>query len=238
MLLCGAMLLRLLLSGTYTYYVVEVMQYLLYPSAIFLVVVGLWFVAVGIRSQARGAQQPSEPVDDDRHEGHGAPAIAYALVLPILAVAFIPSTPLGAYSAAREGNSAAAPSAETLQALAASPVEPGTEMAVQEFVVSAVWNDGKGIRNRPVSLTGFVTPDPAGGWWIARLSIACCAGDAQPAKVKVLDAPDLPADSWVTVTGEWVPGGTTRDPAAIPEIRAQSVETIPPPANPYEEPFR
>ena len=94
--------------------------------------------------------------------------------------------------------------------------------------------------DREVQLTGFVTPDPGGGWWLARQSMACCAADAQPVRVKVTDVPtdwsDPAADTWVTLTGTWIPdnlviSGST---VPIPGLSVSAIEAIAPPANPYE----
>ncbi len=61
----------------------------------------------------------------------------------------------------------------------------------------------------PVTLTGFVTPDPDDAenvFYVARFVVTCCAVDAQPVGVAVY-APGwqdrFPVDSWVTVTGEF-----------------------------------
>lgn len=233
----GVMLLRLVVTGLFSYYVAEVTRYLLVPAGAFLLVMGGWFVWDGARTRRRRPAGAADP-DSSRHaHEHRAPVIAYALLLPLLALMVVAPAPLGSYSAARDSNTVLPPSAETMAALEAeAPV--GRAMPIQEFVVNAIWYNGRRIADRPVELTGFVTPDPAGGWWIARLSIACCAGDAKAAKVKVLDAPELAADTWVTVTGTWMPGGTTNDASAIPTIRAESVTQIPIPADPYERPFR
>jgi uncharacterized repeat protein (TIGR03943 family) len=77
-----------------------------------------------------------------------------------------------------------------------------------------------------------VTPDPDGGWWVTRLGLACCAADALSFRARVLDAEPLPANTWVEVTGRWVPGDSGN--AAIPLIEADDVSRIPEPSNPYE----
>jgi uncharacterized repeat protein (TIGR03943 family) len=118
----------------------------------------------------------------------------------------------------------------------APPLPPGdpAQVTVAEYVGRAVWDDGLTLEGRTVEMTGFVTPDPAGGWWISRMAVACCAADAIASKVKVLNAPDLPADTWVTITGRWVPGGGTKSDTAIPLLEVIDLVEVPQPKNPYE----
>ena len=118
----------------------------------------------------------------------------------------------------------------------AFPGVPGdpAQVTVAEYVGRAVWDDGLTLEGRTVEMTGFVTPDPAGGWWISRMAVACCAADAIASKVKVLNAPDLPADTWVTITGRWVPGGGTKSDTAIPLVEVIDLVEVPQPKNPYE----
>ena len=149
----------------------------------------------------------------------------------MLAIFLIAPPALGAYAAARDTtNSAPAQEAK------APPLPPGdpAQVTVAEYVGRAVWDDGLTLVDRTVEMTGFVTPDPAGGWWITRMAVACCAADAIASKVKVLEAPDLPADTWVTITGRWVPGGGTKTDTAIPLVEVLTLEEVPQPKNPYE----
>jgi len=233
LLLSGTMLLRLTITGVFNYYVVEGMRYLLVPSGVFLLGLGLWYVWDLIGDYERRSSEERPDDDADSHDvHHHVPVIAYALLLPIAAVTFISPTPLGSFSAARESAVAPAPKENELSPVSSD--RSSGSLSLREFVTDAVWYEGKGLQKGTVELTGFVTPDPAGGWWLARLSMSCCAGDARAARIKVLDAPDLPADTWVTVEGRWTPGGGTRDASAIPLIQAESVSQIPVPANPYE----
>ncbi len=108
------------------------------------------------------------------------------------------------------------------------------DLPLRDYVVRAVWDGGETLRGRTLQMTGFVTPDPAGGWWLTRMSMACCAADAQASRIKVLDSADLPADTWVQVRGSWLEGGGLNDPQAIPVVKATSVTPVATPRNPYE----
>jgi len=108
-------------------------------------------------------------------------------------------------------------------------------VSLADYAARAVWDDGRTLEGRTVRLTGFVTPNPAGGWWLTRLQTACCAADAIPTKIVPVDGPErLPANTWLTVVGQWVPGGGTQSSDAIPWVQVESYEKIPQPKNPYE----
>jgi uncharacterized repeat protein (TIGR03943 family) len=105
---------------------------------------------------------------------------------------------------------------------------------VSSYVARAVWDDGKTLVDRNVEMTGFVTPDPEGGWWLTRLSMSCCAADAIASKIKALGTSDLPANTWVSVVGRWVPGGGTKTESAVPLVDITSLTEVSQPKNPYE----
>lgn len=107
-------------------------------------------------------------------------------------------------------------------------------LAVHDYAVRAAWNAGRTLTGRTVTLTGFVTPDDAGGWSVSRAIMTCCALDARSYLVHV-DGDPTPraADTWVEVTGRLTSVAGTVDHVAA--IRAESVHPVPRPTNPYEE---
>ena len=236
LILVGGAVLRITIGDTFLNYVQEAMRPWLLLSGGILVVLGVLALIDSIR-QGRAADDEQTPHDepqehDDGHgHGHGGPRAAWLLLLPVLAIFLIAPPALGAYAAARDVNNSA-PTGEAK----APPLPPGdpAPVTVAEYVGRAVWDDGLTLVDRTVEMTGFVTPDPAGGWWISRMAVACCAADAIASKVKVLEVPDLPADTWVTITGRWVPGGGTKTDTAIPLIEVLTLEEVPQPKNPYE----
>jgi uncharacterized repeat protein (TIGR03943 family) len=236
LILVGGAVLRITIGGTFLNYVKEGMRPWLLISGVILVVLGV-LALIDVLRKGRAADDEATPHDephehDDGHgHGHGGPRAAWLLLLPVLAIFLIAPPALGAYAAARDtANSAPAQEAK------APPLPPGdpAPVTVAGYVGRAVWDDGLTLVDRTVEMTGFVTPDPAGGWWITRMAVACCAADAIASKVKVLDAPDLPADTWVTITGRWVPGGGTKTDTAIPLVEVLTLEEVPQPRNPYE----
>ncbi len=264
LLLLGITVLRLAAGDQYLFYVAEGMRSFLIVSGLALILFGgfsLWegwrgggertvdvrdatvmpsLAAVGgagrgdegsPRPDGRSGSGDDLDGDDDHGHGHG-PGVAYLLLLPVLAVFVVAPSALGSFSAGRQQAASTAPAAGLeLPALPTGQVSP---LSLRDYVIRAVWDDGTTLRDREVRMVGFVTPDPAGGWWLTRMAMACCAADAQASRIKVLGAEDLPADTWVELTGEWVEGGGVRDPKAIPVVEASNVRTVPAPRNPYE----
>ncbi len=219
LLIVGGALLRITVGGSYLNYVQESSRPYLLATAGVLLLLGLLALVDVLRNRSR-----------DVH----APRSAWLLLLPVLAVFLIAPGPLGAYSAARETSMVAAPPAGRP---GPPPLPAGDPVAIglDEYAIRAVWDDGSTLRGRDVQLVGFVTPDPAGGWILTRMSVSCCAADAVPTKVKPVggSVPDLPANTWVQLTGSYVPGGGTQSTSAVPWVQAADVQQIPVPANPY-----
>lgn len=219
LLLLGGTVLRITFGGQYLFYVKEGLRPGLLGAGAILVALGAWALWDAWR-------------DDGHGHGHRGPRAAWLLLLPVLAVYVIAPPALGSFSAARATSNAGARAPDS----AVDPLPPGdpVPLTLADYVTRSVWDRGRTLSGREVSLTGFVTPDPAGGWWLTRLGLTCCAADAVAYRVKVLGVADLPADTWVTVEGAWASGGGTEDPKAIPRLRVTSVNKVPEPANPYE----
>ncbi|MGN9755768.1 TIGR03943 family putative permease subunit [Streptomyces sp. SD31] len=257
LLLTGAAILRIsLFSELYLRYV----QAGLRP---YLVVSGFVLIALAVAAAVRGRERPEEddhgPDDqqdhehdhshDDqqdhehdhshdneqehKHDHSHSPRIAWLLTLPALALLLFPPPALGSYSAEREAAQRVAQGVGAFPALVAgNPVE----LTVAEFSSRAIYDSGRSLAGRTVRLTGFVTRDDDGTWYVTRLFVACCAADATTGKVEIRVADAPPVDAWVTVTGIWHPKGALGTEAAWPPVLdAASVRRIAQPANPYEK---
>ncbi len=235
LILVGGAVLRISIGDTFLNYVKEGMRPWLLLSGGTLVVLGVLALIDVIRRARRGetAEEPDphDPVDDDGHSHVHGPRAAWLLLLPVFAIFLIAPPALGAFAAARDTTNAAPPAEAK-----APPLPPGdpVEVTVADYVGRAVWDSGLTLEGRTVQMTGFVTPNPEGGWWLTRLSLACCAADAIASKIQAVEAPELPADTWVTVTGTWVPGGGTKSATAIPLVQVRDLVEVPQPKNPYE----
>lgn len=169
-------------------------------------------------------------LDPTGHDHAHGPRIAVLLLLPVLAILFVAPPALGSYSASRDGNNVAPPVNSVLVPLPAGDV---VDLTIADYCTRAIWDEGRSLQDRTVRLSGFVVPGEDGGWYLARMSLACCAADAQVAKVAVTQAAAPEADTWVQVTGTWVAGGGVSDESAVPILAADGVQAIAEPANPY-----
>ncbi len=253
MVLFGGVVIRVVLDGAHLNYVKPSMgPWLLLAGAVLLVLGALAVVEVFREGDGTGAGAGSTSSgsgggmgaddsdaaggagwsDHDHDHDHLGPRAAWGLLLPVAAILLVPAAPLGAYTAARvDAFAPAAASGELYPALTGDPAD----LSMGDFVARAVWDEGRTLDGQRVRLVGFVSPDDAGqGWYLTRLGLSCCAADAYALKVRPLDAPEFPADTWLEVTGTWVPGGGTQAPGAIPQLKVETVIPTTVPANPYD----
>ncbi|MFI9510387.1 TIGR03943 family putative permease subunit [Nocardia sp. NPDC052566] len=255
--LTGAAVLRIsLFSELYLRYVQEGLRpYLILSGAVLVLLAA---VSVCARRPRQEAPDDGHGHDDDGHghghdddghghgnddDGHGhshgaaGPRVAWLLTLPALALLLFPPPALGTYSAEREAAQRAAQGVGTFPAL---PSGDPVELTLAEFSSRAIYDSGRSLKGRTVRLTGFVTRDDDGTWYVTRLLVTCCAADATTSKVEVRGdaAADAPDDgAWVTVTGTWHPEGTLGSEEAWPPVvDAEQVRRVAQPANPYERP--
>lgn len=169
------------------------------------------------------------------HEHHTS-WTTWLLFAPVLVMMLISPPALGSYLAERSADSSSSGPRDPEAAVSAlRPLPPGdpVRMHVIDFYVRARYDEGLSLVGRTAELTGFVSLDRDGNWYVTRFEIGCCAADAVVVRVRVDDAPAPDRDQWVTVTGSWVDGsgfGGNGPPA----ITADRVEPTEQPSNPYE----
>ncbi|MFN8126229.1 MAG: TIGR03943 family protein [Candidatus Nanopelagicales bacterium] len=233
LVLVGAMILRLAVGDQFLFYVSAGMRPWLLLSGVALIILGAyqWWELWREGRSAGHHDDQHTAVDADGHDHTTGPRVAYLLLIPVLAVYLVIPSALGSFSAARQTTTSTAPAVDAR--LPAVSGDPAT-MPLRDYVVRAVWDSGRTLRGHTVELTGFVTPNPEGGWWLTRMAMTCCAADAQASRIAMVGAPAPAADAWVTVTGTWTPGGGLQDPTAIPLMRADRVHPVAQPRDPYE----
>lgn len=236
--LLGGAVVRISADDTYLRYVRGWTRPYLLAAGTVLVVLGL--VSLWSEHVARRPVEPVPAAPDAQHDpaavadhdhGHG-PAVAWLLLLPVFAIFLVAPPALGSYAADRGGNSVTQPQDSEF-----APLPSGDPVAttLTDYATRAIWDQGRSLAGRRVRLVGFVSARPGGGYYLTRMVITCCAADARPVKVTVRGGPNYPADSWIAVTGSY--GGL--DDAAhrsgqVPVIRAESVEPVRVPSEPYE----
>ncbi len=169
--------------------------------------------------------------DGDGHDHSHGPAVAWLLCLPVFAIFLVAPPALGSYAASRDAGTVAKPTGTSDY----PPLPKGdpVAMSVGEYAVRAVWDQGRTLQDRRVAISGFVTPRKEGGWYLTRMVLSCCAADARALKVVVRGASAPGADTWVELTGTWVPSEQPISDDTLPLIQAEDVRTIPPPRDPY-----
>ncbi len=101
--------------------------------------------------------------------------------------------------------------------------------------------DGVRVRGVPVDLTGFVVRqegDAANQFTVARFVLVCCVADASALGLPVVwdGGEPPPQDAWVRIRGVLDQDIVQR--ALAPVVRAESVEPVERPADPYLYPSR
>ncbi|HEU4489467.1 MAG TPA: TIGR03943 family protein [Jiangellales bacterium] len=231
LVLVGAAVLKISLGEAYLRYVKESLQPFLVASGVVLVLLGL--LSAWKDLDRGGNSTSSAPVDhagDGHDRAHGGPGIAWMLLLPVAAIFLVAPPALGADAASRDSGTVAGPRETSFVPL---PEGDPVPLSVADYAVRAGWGGADTLQGRRVALDGFVTPAEDGGWYVTRIAMSCCAADGQAVKVKVLGQPAPPADTWVEVTGTYVPPDA-QDPRTVPAvIQASGVVETTAPSNPY-----
>jgi uncharacterized repeat protein (TIGR03943 family) len=124
------------------------------------------------------------------------------------------------------------------EATAALPATGPVRLRLRDYVARAADRDAASLRDRQVTLSGFVVLAPDGRPYLARMSMGCCAADARPIEVGLTG--NLPAGlvsgQWIEVDGGYVDlrDRDTTSQAVIPYVEVSAVRAIAAPANPYE----
>lgn len=172
---------------------------------------------------------------DQREAEEPAPRTAWLLFLPFLVLLLVSPPPLGADFAERSAATPYRDPGRAVSGLRPLPDVDPVRLDVADFYVRARYDAGASLVDRRVELTGFVSKDPEGNWYVTRFQIACCAADAIAVRVRVDGADSTPErDSWVRVTGSWVDGSGARRGSGAPAVEAASVEPAEVPRSPYE----
>ena len=253
LLLVGGTLLKISAAGTYVRYVRPSSRWLLIAAALALLGVAaatLWQVVrdetrAGRRA-ARGA--PSGPVPDDaddRHDydaepfhgthEHSPSKVGWLLLIPALALLVLAPPSIGSFQAGRSGSALTAPANSDFAPL---PDGDPVRISVLDYASRAVFDHGKSLAGRRVTLSGFVMAGPNGTPYLVRMIVTCCAADARPIKVGLSGAVPggLRPDAWIEVDGTFT-ARTDSDPVnseLIPFIEVSAVRSIAAPESQYE----
>jgi len=237
MLVIGVIVMRLVVTGGYGWFV---QQRMMIPIAIAGVII-LVFAAVELVGAYR--QEGSDPEGARRSVG---PTVGWLLAAPLLVLIAVAPTGLGA---------TAARLSEPLSPTEELPPDDGlpeiddsegpVEMRVYEFLTRALWDDTASLTAKRVVLEGLVVNDPqiTDGFRLTRFAVSCCAADGLPLQVGVHGVSEsFDDDTWVRAVVVWRPppegGYRSADAPEVVEADVIEVEIVEnPPNDPYETPF-
>ncbi|MFF4632804.1 TIGR03943 family putative permease subunit [Streptomyces griseorubiginosus] len=250
----GAALLHAGLTDLYLRYVKAGLRPLVLAAGVVLIVTAVATAWYEWRADARHKEHHGEEPQEEgaRHEGahheraheegapeegahvHREPRVSWLLVLPLFALILVAPPALGSYSAMRTGT--ALQQAYGYQKL---PASGPLRLGLADYAGRAVYEHGKGLTGRPITVTGFVALDHSGAPYLVRMALNCCAADAQPVKIGLTGQvpPVLKPDGWLQVTGTYT-AKRTKDAVnggPIPYLQVTAAKPVPTPSDPYDE---
>ena len=219
LVLLGGALLRIAADDTYLRYVRPSHRWLLLGAGAVIVVLAVVALVRDLRGRA--------PESD---HGGAERQVPWLLLAPVLVIALVAPPALGADSVNRAGaRNAVVSDGDVFSAL---PVN--AELTVAEFAQRAAWDTTGSLDGREVTLTGFAVRRGA-AVELARLTIACCAADARPNRVRLVgDLGDPPQDTWLRIRGTVQTGSATAATGYVPAMTVAAAEVVDAPPDPYE----
>ncbi len=216
LVLVGGALLKLALTGTDLRYVKPAHHWLVLAGGAVIVALGLLAIVRDLRTAV------------PEHE-HGSRS-TWLLLVPVLTILLVAPPALGADAVTGTANAVAV----RQSGMPALPPGAAPELPLSEFVDRAVYAPST-LEGRDVTIAGFVA-DLDGAPVLARMTISCCAADAQGIKVRVLGGGTAGhgPDTWLRVRARLQPGSATSANGNIPAVEVRSATVIPVPTNPYD----
>lgn len=217
LVLLGGALLRIAADDTYLRYVRPSHRWLLIAAGAVIVVLAVVALVRDLRGHV--------PTEDHDHV-----SVPWLLLAPVLVIALVAPPALGADSVTRAG----ARNAVVQDGDVFPPLPENAELTVAEFVQRAAWDTSGSLDGREVTLTGFAVRRGA-AVELARLTIACCAADARPHRVRLFgDLGDPPQDTWLRIRGTVQTGSATAATGHVPAMTVTAAEVVAAPPDPYE----
>lgn len=216
-----------ILSGNLTNYINERFAWLSYVAVVLFLLLGAGSALDLLRQRGHHHHEH----DDHTHTALSWPVLL-VVALPLLLGTLIPSRPLG--SAAIDGNISL--SAASVTGATTFTTDPAKWNVLDWLRAFNQTDDINSFNGKAAMVVGFVYKEPTfpeGSLMVARFTVSCCVADASAIGLPVAwpQAADLPADSWVQVTGTFQVGIFRDD--TVPILQASSVEVVGQPAHPY-----
>ncbi len=220
---------------------------MLYINQRFVILVFLAGLAMIVLAQVIFRERPasrsgenSEAPENNNPDHQVQPAVGWNLwwlALPVLIGLLIPARPLGASVLANRGINTSAPlTARLADAQFSLSLAPSERTVLDWIRLFNAGDERESYLGQPVDVIGFVYHDPRlgpGQFMVGRFTITCCVADAL-ALGMIVDWPGvegLVENTWVRVQGSL--DMTTLDGNELPLIRADTVEAVAQPEQPY-----
>jgi uncharacterized repeat protein (TIGR03943 family) len=217
------------------------LSWYIHPRFVTLTQIGILFLGVLVYRLIRDMEGSFAPRarerDEHDHDYAAAPVNLLIILIPLLVGILIPARPLGSATVSAKG-------------LTTSPLlnfdsgyDPLRLLPEKRTIINWVTlfyseEDIDPYLGEQASVIGFVYFDerlPNGQFLVSRIIISCCAADGY-AVAMIVDWPNaasLRQDTWVRVTGPVEKTYAADDLQVIPLIRAEMVEIVPQPDEPY-----
>ncbi len=229
----GLVMARLLWTGGFGWFVQQRMRFPLLAAAVVLILFGLYEIVSSLREEGR---------DPDSSKRAAGPFVGWLLSLPLLVLASVAPTGLGAAAANRVDSYSSVEIDTGYEPLA--PSSTPIPMQVSEFQGRAIWEEAQSMDGVPVLLEGLVVNDETvpDGFKLTRFLVSCCAADGIPVQVVLRDVgQQFEDDMWVRAEVVWRPPEVPyQDQEGEWEVEADVVriEVEPnPPNDAYESPY-
>jgi uncharacterized repeat protein (TIGR03943 family) len=210
------------------------------PRFITLTQVGILFLGVLIYRLVRELQRAGQSHQHDEHDqdDHPSPVNLLIMMIPLLVGILIPARPLGSATVSAKGFTMSSPIFSSKSESSRLVIAPEERTIVGWVTLFYYEKNLDQYMGEQASVIGFVYFDealPNGQFFVSRIVLSCCAADGY-AVAMIVDWPNaasLKQDTWVRVTGPVEKAFLADDPQAIPLIRAETVEIVPQPDEPY-----
>ena len=212
------------------------------PRFVTLTYIGIIFLAILIyrlfMEVRRSLRHPEH--DEHAHEHDHAPSSVNLLIMliPLLVGILIPARPLGSAAVFAKGLRTSSPLVSSQSSNRLFETESEQRDILGWATLFDIEDDLDRFMGQQASVVGFVYFDehlPEGQFFVSRITVSCCAADGF-AVVMLVDWPNattLNQDAWVRVSGPVDKTYFNKQPEAIPLIRAETVEIVPQPDQPY-----
>ena len=165
LLLVGGTLLKISFTGTYVRYVK--------PGALpLLLLAGAALVLVAGVTLWQAIRLPKQDPVDDPH-GHDESRVSWLLLLPTLALLLFAPPAIGSFQASRNGTALGSQASSDFAPL---PEGDPVRISVLDYASRAVFDQGRSLGDRRVTLSGFLIAGPNGESYLARMIVHLLCG--------------------------------------------------------------